>query len=119
MRSIYVAGIEFPIPDHWQVDDERLHAAGPEGILDARMYELDSAVDAERLAAARLHFPGASVTMELIDVRGEPCLYCAYDENQCRVLTFSLNRTGTEIRGVYVLRPGNESVAEEIRLCIE
>lgn len=118
MKLVPIKEWLFPVPDSWEAHENELSRSGPEGLLDPRFVPVESPLDGARLQLAREMMRGKNGFAELIVAGGRTLLFCSYIQSGCLVHTYTLQsgKGETELNAVYVFRPGNEAVAEEIRL---
>jgi hypothetical protein len=117
MNALDISGVQIPLPDGWNLSPGGQSYVGQAGILDIRANARGSPIneDRRRLAEEELSRFGAKV--EIGEIQGVSALYCRYKENNCTIVSYSLQLSlGNEVVAVYVFRPGQEVLELEIDL---
>jgi hypothetical protein len=116
LRTILVGSISLPIPEEWQPTGQGASYAGVEGLMDPRISERKSSED----YGVRTEILGRGGEVAEILVQGHFCLRGRYLNGDARVRTYSIDvGDGTEVRAVYVFRPGHEPTESAIAAALE
>jgi hypothetical protein len=103
------AHVSLPLPDGWAPVPGRESYTGVEGLLDPRVGAGNDAVD----VGQEIRRLGGDVRR--LVVQGRPCLRGQYVNQGATVVTYSIDMgNGTEVRAVYVFRPGHETTMAEV-----
>ena len=120
MKFISLENVLLPVPPNWELNENAQTYSGPEGLLDPRITTVESEINTDRLESALEKMRSKNGTSEIFWKEGISHLFCSYAHSGCMVYTFTIPLMGgVELNAVYVFKPGNEALAEEVKLYIK
>jgi hypothetical protein len=110
MNVLDISGVRIPLPEGWSL---------PPGGTSYRKNALGVPINEDRRQLAEKALSIYEAKVELSQIQGLNALYCRYQENDCTIVSYSLQLSlSNEVVAVYVFRPGHDVLENEVDLAV-